>query len=367
MKQFLYIPIALLGLGLASFSVQADPVRNLNDLRAQMTQQGKPALVIVGAEWCVYCRELAQEMATVPELQPLQRQFAILKIDVDSPVWELAKKELDFGITGVPALYVFRADGKNLYANGGKPADMQAFLKNQLDKAGTILTTEQARDLSRDLSKIQGLLRKNDLMGALAIAQAHKIEKSYAQPALAMQEVQTQLNELAVTRVTELGTKLQENPTDPALVIELIQFRDASTESRDLLAKINPVIETYVALEPQQVLFSQAEQLLKADQLRVERKRSEAMDIYKELIERHPDSAIAALAKERMGIRESASATEPIPAKVSKGDEKKAAAYLRLAQQLLELQSPKASEYLQKTIDAAPESEAADEARKLLK
>lgn len=367
MRRIFCFLVAILGISLFQLSAQADSVRNLNELKAQMTQLGKPALVIAGADWCVYCREMSQELATSPELQPLQKNFAILKIDVDTPVWDIAKRVFEFDGTGVPAVFVFRADGEKLYSASGKPSDMEGFLKRYLDKSGRILTTTEARDLSRDLTKIQGLLKKDDLAGAIEIAMPYEFKDCYAQTAKTMMDVKSQIEVLVTDQIAKLDEKLKETPVDFAAVVELVQLKQTCQTSRELLAKIQQVEETLTAEEANQTLIAQAEQLLSADQLREDRKRGEAADIYKELIQQYPDTAVAALAQERLGNRETTPAKPSMPAKTESGDPKKAAAYLRLAKQLLEIKSPKANEYLQKAIDEAPESEAAGEARELIK
>ncbi len=365
MRRNFYFLTALLGVSLFQWTAQADVVRNLNELKSQMTQLGKPALVIAGADWCVYCREMSQELASAPELQPLQKDFAILKIDVDTPVWDIAKRVFEFDGTGVPAVFIFRADGEKLYSASGKPSDMEGFLKRYLDKSGRILTTTEARDLSRDLSKIQSLLKKEDLAGAIEIAMPYDFKNCYAQTATAMMAVKSQIEVLVTDQIAKLDEKLKQTPVDFTAVYELVQLKQTCQSSRELLTKIQSVEETFTAKEVNQKLIQQAEQLLTADQFREDRKRGEAAAIYEELIKQYPETAVASLAQERLGNRETTPAKSSMPAKTESGDSKKAAAYLRLAKQLLEIKSPKANEYLQKTIDEAPESEAADEARTL--
>ncbi|WP_339742820.1 thioredoxin family protein [uncultured Rubinisphaera sp.] len=256
MRLIICFLVAILGFSLFQWPAQAETVRNLNELKAQMTQLGKPALVIAGADWCVYCREMSQELATSPELQPLQKDFAILKIDVDTPVWDIAKRVFEFDGTGVPAVFIFRADGEKLYSASGKPSDMEGFLKRYRDKSGRILTTTEARDLSRDLTKIQGLLKKDDLAGAIEIAMPYEFKDCYAQTATAMMDVKSQIDVLVTDQIAKLDEKLKQTPVDFAVVVELVQLKQTCQSSRELLAKVQSIEENFAAEEANQKLVA---------------------------------------------------------------------------------------------------------------
>jgi len=140
------VVIAVMIVALTSQAVNAGNVRSLDDLKKEMQATGRPGMVIAGADWCPYCRQMAQEMATSRELRSLQRNYSILKVNSDSAVWPRMKQVFEFNGGGVPAVLVFRADGEQLYAQSGKPNDLPAFFQRYLDQAGTILTSAQARE-----------------------------------------------------------------------------------------------------------------------------------------------------------------------------------------------------------------------------
>ena len=351
-------------------SARGDSVTSLNELKQQMLLYGKPAMIIAGADWCVYCREMAQELATSPTLQPLQRQFAILKIDVDTPIWPAAKKFLKIESTGVPVVLVFRADGERISSTAGKPKDMEEFLKSNLQDAGRVLSPQEARTLTQEVTKLQRHLKQDKLPLAIEIAARYQIETCYAQPAQAMLQAQQQIGELVTARLEEIEKALAANPEDLSQVMKLLALKSECSSSRDLLEKVEAAEKRCRAGQTPQDFFAHAEKLAEADRLNKEGQRKQAQTIYRELVEQHPDTPVARLATERLGgAAQVAGTAESTP--MSKDDsstaEKKAASYLRMGRQLLKGNPSSAKKYLQKAIDTAPNGEAAAEARELLK
>ncbi len=344
----------------------AGEVRSLDELKHQMTQLGRPALVIAGTDWCVYCREISKELATVPELQPLKRQYAILKIDAETPIWAAAKRAFKFEESGVPAVFIFRADGKQLYSGAGKPSDMHGFLKRYHEKAGLILTPAQSQQLNKDLSRLQRALKKQDLAEAIKISASYDLAKSYAQPAITMTAVQNKIGEQITNQLEKIENKLKESPDDFHAAYELMKLEENCAASRPLAAQVQTVRGSF---DFDEQTTAQIELLLQADRLHNKRKRRDAQKLYQEIIKQHPDTTAAKIAQERLGHKSGAkSASAGQAAKIPQEiNLKKSQAYLRLAKQLLKLKSPKAETYLQKAIDAAPQSETARQARELLK
>ncbi len=347
-------------------SVHADDVRSLEELKQQMTQLGKPALVIAGADWCVYCREMSQELASVPQLQPLKKQYAILKIDADTPVWAAAKRAFKFEKQGVPAVFVFRADGKELHSGAGKPSDMHGFLKRNLQQAGLILTPAQAQILNKDLSKLERALKRKDLAEAIKISAPYDLGKSFAQTAITMTAVQKQIQDQVSEQLSSLEQKLKDTPGDFNAAYELMKLKENCASSRTLAGQVQAVTES---VELSEEIITQTELLIQADGFRKKRKRRDESRLYQKILKQYPDSTLAKVVLERLGNKKSSQSGAASTSVVSAKDKniKKSQTYLRLAKQLLRIKSPKADEYLKKAIDAAPESESAKQARQLLK
>src|SRR5690349_20564805 len=85
--------------------------QNAAQLGQQMRATGKPAMIIAGHESCVYCRQMAQELASNQEIQPLARQFLVVKMDIESKDWPVLQQAFQFQEQAIPAVFVVRADG----------------------------------------------------------------------------------------------------------------------------------------------------------------------------------------------------------------------------------------------------------------
>lgn len=361
--------MAMVSVALVSESVRADHVRSLDELKQQMTQLGKPALVIAGADWCVHCREIAQELATVPELQPLKKQFAILKIDADTPLWAAARRAFKFEEKGVPAVFVFRADGKELHSGAGKPTDMEGFLKRNLQQAGLILTPVQAQILNKDLAKLERALKLKNLSEAIKISEPYDLGKSFAQTAITMTAIQKQIREQVTENLSNLEQKLKETPDDLSAYYELMTLKENCTHSRTLIAQVQEAEKSVKASGLSDETITQAELLMQADSLRKNRKRREERAIYEDILKKYPQSTLAQIAQERLGNKRSSQSESSSISTDSSDDKsrKKSEMYLRLAKKLLKIKSPKAKQYLKKAIEAAPQSESAKQAQQLMK
>ena len=65
-------------------------------LAREMRDTGKPALIIAGNEGCIYCRQMAEELATDRSIQSLARQFLILKVNTESADWPQLRATFSF-------------------------------------------------------------------------------------------------------------------------------------------------------------------------------------------------------------------------------------------------------------------------------
>jgi thioredoxin 1 len=73
---------------------------------------GKPVLLQLGAHWCPPCR---QQVPVMVELANEQTAFLTAYVDVD----EHPDKARDYGVSSIPVLIFFDADGKELFRHVG--------------------------------------------------------------------------------------------------------------------------------------------------------------------------------------------------------------------------------------------------------
>lgn len=343
------------------------------ELIREMKRTGKPALIIAGNESCVYCRVMAQELATVKEIQPLVRQFLVLKVDTDTADWPAVRNALQFDGSGIPAVFVIRADGELLYSNSGKPNDVGAFLENQLKEAGTILESEQLQQIQRSARNAQRALKRGDIEDAIKLVKEHQVEGSYAEAALALQALQTELVETAATQAADAEELISRRDKQLEAARSLAELKRTYSNLQEAADAIDTVWSRLAADDDYSALLGHAERLDQAA-LHVESREWEAAAaIYRELIDDAPDSETATRAQadlaeveKRMETAESPDGDRKPASQASEGDPQKAASYLKFAKVYLERDADKARKYLQRAIDAAPESEAAAEAEQLL-
>jgi tetratricopeptide (TPR) repeat protein len=367
---------ALVTAGLSVAIVQtANAAGRGAELARQMQQTGKPALIIAGNEGCVYCRLMAQELATDRSIQHLVEQYLVLEINTDSADWPRLRDTFQFDESGIPAVFVVRADGELLYSKSGKPTDLAAFLKEYLESAGTILDPERLQSMRRAVTVADRSLKRGDYATLLPIVQEYAGSGSYAQVAQAMDAIQAKLIERVTSEANDAEKQMaaRDHVLDAAMSL---------AELRRILADYEPAAEIEETVwsrlaenETHSALLEQATTLDRAACLAGEKKWSEAAELYESVATTTPETPagryasehleeVRARAKVASGADDEDRPTTSNPSGIA--DEHAAAAYLKFAKLYLERDAEKARGYLQRTIKAAPDSESAEEARGLL-
>ena len=344
------------------------------ELVQQMRDTGKPALIIAGNEGCVYCRQMAQELAGNQEIQPLVRQIFVVKVDTDSNDWPVLRNAFQFEESGIPAVFVVRGDGKLIYSESGKPGDVGAFLQQMLDSSGTILDAARLKSLQKAARDAQLAVKRKDFARASVIIKEQGGSGSYAAAALALQKLADDLTAQAVAAADAAEVQItgRERPVEGA--IELAQLRRTFAELPAAKEHIDAVWTRLAESDAHKELMQHAVRLDEAAQHVAAKKWDEALAIYRDVAQAAPGSTAAAFAEGELPELERRAAiakggrspSSPSTPGASEPDPKKAAAYLKFAKVFLTKDPDKARDYLQRTIDAAPESAEAEEAQKLL-
>ena len=349
-------------------------------LMRQMKATGKPALIIAGNESCVYCRQMAAQLSGNEGIQPLVQQFFVLKVDTDSADWPLLQRAFQFNKNGIPAVFVVRGDGKLLYSESGKPRDMGAFLRKQLDAAGAILDARQLRAIQQAVRDARVAIKRRKLAEAVAIVKEHGDSGSYATAALQLAELKDGLVSKAINESDKVEARIANDRRAAHAAIDLVGLRQAFAELPAANEHVDAVWTRLAEDEQHQELMQHAERLRQAAELHKERKYDEALAIYKEIAGASPESQAgthaqteAAAIERRLAARSGGAADDAdsnpgdsVSEKSSDINAKRAASYIKLAKVFRDKKPDKAREYLQKAIESAPESAEADEAQKLL-
>lgn len=257
-----------------------------------MQATGKPALIIAGSVDCVYCREMAQELANVPELQPLVRNLFVVKVDVASPDWPVLRQTFQFEENGIPAVFWVRADGQLLYSDAGKPRDLQKFLTDYLGKSGTILDDKTLKELARDAKQADLALKRKDYAKVASVVQAHRDTGSFAAAALLLHRLGEQLLTEAQARVSAAQEQLQSPEHALAGVLALHDLQDQFGDAGPAREAIDAALEALSADADadRQPLLDQAELLAPARQDERARRWKAAAEKYQRLVADAPTS-----------------------------------------------------------------------------
>ncbi|MFO1063024.1 MAG: thioredoxin domain-containing protein [Pirellulales bacterium] len=114
----------------------------------------RPLLVLLGAEWCVWCRKLEAELETTAA-EPILKKWIVCKVDVDKDPDTAAK----FEAASLPGLRIVGFDGEvSASREGYLPADeLSAWLEQNGDKVDPVmqqLLFAQKRPSASDVKKL---------------------------------------------------------------------------------------------------------------------------------------------------------------------------------------------------------------------
>ena len=318
---------------------------------------------------------MAAQLEKEPELQPSATQFVLLKLDTGTREWTKWQSRFKHDGSGEPIVFVVRADGETLYAQTGKPRDLDAFLERQLTSAGKVLTPAELREIEKAAKDALIATRRKDIPAAVELAVQYGETGSYAQAALALSRLRAELETQAAEELAAAEEKLRSDMPDEQFegAIALVELQRRFRELPAAAGAIEPVVSKYRDDPKHPGLIARAEAFDAASALEEDRKWSEALAAFREIAREHSSTPAARLAGKRIPDLEKRAAIAagdepagPAAAPVSSGDEKKAASLLRLGELIQSRNREKAREYFERAIEAAPESDAAKKAREFL-
>ncbi|MEZ6067327.1 MAG: thioredoxin family protein [Planctomycetaceae bacterium] len=294
---FVFCIVACLSAAAMTPATAAD--RRGSQLFEGMQATGKPAMVIAGNEGCVYCRQIAAELDSNPQLAPFVAQMFVVKIDIGDPSWQAIKQEFQYDGSGIPAVLFVRADGTLIYGEPGKPADMQKFLAGLFEKAGKLLPPEQLKLMSRDGRKLKTAVLRKDWATVGELATQHGGTGSYAEWPLAFTQAGEQLVQQATESVAVAAEQLADEATRPqgaiALVEASIDYETYQPASEIVVAAIEQARQG-----ESEALLAEALSLSKGVQAERTKNRGAAREVYAAFLQEHADSQLAPLVSAKL-------------------------------------------------------------------
>ena len=106
----------------------------------EQAEQGKPLVVLVGAEWCPACVQMKKDSLPKVAEEGVLKQVAFTVVDTDKQ-GELAKEVMDEG--GIPQLIMFHKNGdgwrRERLMGAQSPSAIVSFLRRGLQAAGRLV------------------------------------------------------------------------------------------------------------------------------------------------------------------------------------------------------------------------------------
>jgi tetratricopeptide (TPR) repeat protein len=363
----------------------ATPLFDVEAAMAQSQATGRPIVAIAGSTGCVYCKKMAAELANDPEAQEPAGKFVVLLLDTDDPVrWPRWNSRYKVDGKGIPAVFVVRANGEQIYGGNGAPGDLPAWLDQRLADAGTVLDDAGLQELTAAARSLSRSWRRGDPADVIAELNPLLDPENFSAPSRQIATIAVELREQAEKKLAEAERQLAGETPPPADAFEaavtVLSVERDYAELPGFVDVLLPKIEAIKDNPKAASALEPAAQVVEAERLFRDEKREEALAIMTSLAGKPGDDGVADYAKSTLARWErtkpggsDATVTTDSDAPVAKptssslDDDELAAVQLRLGKRMLERNPDSAPKYFKRAIELAPDSPSAAEARTLLK
>lgn len=332
------------------------------------SQTGRPVLAVGTRDTCGLCKAFLAELQSDRQVRLVASQFVPVQIDIDEPAQRSALARYRHDGNVLPVIWIIRADGEQLYGHAGAPERTAPFLAEHLKRSGTLLSGQQLAQLTEAVEKAQSLVEAGKIEQAVPLLKRYANSGSYAAAAVQMDQLAQEVASAgkSALEAAEQGMQADSPSLDAALAFVEVQHQFGSLP--ELTIAIRDKAREYRKDEDRAPLLAQAELFHKAQQYAAEGKIRQAASYFQGLKQQHPGTPAAERAEQALAELDNAPAeTTPSP-RSSDNDPKvrQAASYLRFGKTFHFTNADNARKYYEKAIEAAPNSEHAAEARKLL-
>ncbi|MDQ1646469.1 MAG: hypothetical protein QOJ50_2653 [Cryptosporangiaceae bacterium] len=121
------IPAPPVGPGIPAYDPSRNAAADIEAALAAARGDGRPVLLVFGANWCPACRDLHAESAD-PEVAPvLAGEYHTVAVDIGRADHNMALTHRYVALQTIPSLAVLRADGSVLTSTGTRPVGPRAL------------------------------------------------------------------------------------------------------------------------------------------------------------------------------------------------------------------------------------------------
>ena len=301
----------------------------------------------------------------------------LLKVATDEPkTWSAWSRKYKHEGNGIPIVYVVRADGQQLYGKSGTPAPLPLFLVSALKQGGALLPEKKLELLQRNLERAQQLREQGQTEAAVIQLRRNLNTGSFASPAVQSEQIAAELTTEATESLKQAREDLQAEGKRLAAAISMLQIDRDYGGLPQVHKLMGPELKRLRTQTETRDVSKQAESLVKADSYQRDKKWRLALAAYQRVIDRFPKTQAATLASQGIvkvraesnaPLTTSKTSNPPRPSTPLNAQAKRAASLLRLGKLLNKRNPQHARSYFERAIKTAPDSDAAAEARQLLR
>lgn len=254
---------------------------------------------------------MQKRLETDSSLSQFVGQFVPLKVISKGDQWQQWTRKYKREGSGIPIIYVVRADGEQLYGKSGALSGdaLPQMLASVSQQSGRVLSESESRLLEECNEAAESALSQDVyLEAAAALAPVAKIGtlgalQSYAAPAIKSDELANTVLEQSQSALNEVEEKLDDPATVFDAVVELTKIREFGSAFVEIKQTSNMLLKKVSRDKVQRELLKPAKALVKARQdaqlpKASDRKRAERA--YGLILKKFGDTPAASIAREEL-------------------------------------------------------------------
>ena len=305
----------------------------------------------------------------------LAAQFVLLKVVTEDPrIWTNWTRKYRSEGSGIPKVYVVRADGKQIYGKSGAPRALPQFLASALRESGRIPSRVELKRFARDVKTVQRAIKDGAIQKAVTVLSRSRNAGTFAAAAIALRKLKATVVDQGKAALAATDKKIKDPKTAFDGLLALVAVERNYRPLRELRKPIAAAMRTVRKDAALRDLLEQAKLVDRAGKHESEKKLKQALSAWQLVLSKYPKTPSAKRAAERIAAIEKQGVTAALAKSkttstksVTSRDEKRAASQLRLGKLLLKRNPAKAKQYFERAIKLAPNSKTAAEAERLLR
>lgn len=233
----------------------------------------------------------------------------LLKVRTDDPkAWGTWVRKYKYEGRGLPLVFVVRADGKQIYGKAGAPRALPQFLAAALRNSGKILSRRQLIRLAKSAETAKKAIKEGDIPKAVALLSRTDAVGSFATPAVEMQKLAAELTAKGKKQLADAQKKVKETNTAFEGLLEMVQADRHYGRLPELRKPFNLALRDVRKDAKLRPLLLQANAVDRARGFEDSGNKRSALNAWKQVVEKYPNTPAAKIAAER--IKELESDTE---------------------------------------------------------